>query len=198
LELPVSTASQPASSELFARYRHLLPQNWPASNVASATWSKVGRDLRLKITSESLAKYPALDFFPLPGPDVVVGHPTIESHNTNEVILRVPIESWGKNLSSMAGLVVFSQQANSEDRAAWRISVAPTISAAKAAPPARGIFTFLFFGFLGGIIWNLMPCVLPVISLKIFGFIQQAGQSRRKILRSRIAFTVGIFAWFVG
>ena len=198
LELPISTTSQPANSELFARYRHLLPQNWPGSNVASASWSRVGRDLRLKITSESLAKYPALDFFPLPGPDVVVGHPTIESHNTNEVILRVPIESSEKNLASMAGLVVFSQQANSEDRAAWRISVAPTISAAKAAPPARGIFTFLFFGFLGGIILNLMPCVLPVISLKIFGFIQQAGQSRRKILRSGIAFTVGIFAWFVG
>jgi thiol:disulfide interchange protein DsbD len=198
LELPVSTASQPANSELFARYRHLLPQNWPGSNVASASWSRVGRDLRLKITSESLAKYPALDFFPLPGPDVVVGHPTIESHNTNEVILRVPIESSEKNLSSMAGLVVFSQQANGEDRAAWRISVAPTISAAKTVPPARGIFTFLFFGFLGGIILNLMPCVLPVISLKIFGFIQKAGQSRRKILRSGIAFTVGIFAWFVG
>src|SRR5438067_12295369 len=43
-----------------------------------------------------------------------------------------------------------------------------------------------------------MPCVLPVISLKIFGFIQQAGQSRRKVLRSGIAFAVGIFAWFLG
>jgi len=45
---------------------------------------------------------------------------------------------------------------------------------------------------------NLMPCVLPVISLKIFGFIQHAGQSRRKILRSGIAFAGGIFTWFVG
>src|SRR4029450_8222325 len=63
--------------------------------------------------------------------------------------------------------------------------------------PARGIFTFLLFGFLGGLILNLMPCVLPVISLKIFGFIQQAGQSRQKIFRSGIAFTFGIFAWFI-
>src|SRR4029079_2799789 len=54
------------------------------------------------------------------------------------------------------------------------------------------------FGFLGGLILNLMPCVLPVISLKIFGFIQHAGQSRQKVLRSGIAFAVGIFAWFVG
>jgi len=197
LELPVSTTSQPANSELFARYRHLLPQNWPQSNVASAGWSPVGRDLRLKITSETLANYPAVDFFPLPGQDVVVGHPTIESRNKNEVTFRVPIESAEKNLSSIAGLIVFSQQPNGEDRAAWQISAAPTVSVANAAP-ARGIFTFLLFGFLGGIILNLMPCVLPVISLKIFGFIQQAGQSRRKVLRSGIAFTVGIFAWFIG
>ena len=197
LELPVSTTSQPANSELFARYRHLLPQNWPESNVASANWSRVGRDLRLKITSETLANYPALDFFPLPGQDVVVGHPTIESRNKNEVTFRVPIESSEKNFSSIPGLIVFSQKPNGEDRAAWQISAAPTISAASAAP-ARGIFTFLLFGFLGGIILNLMPCVLPVISLKIFGFIQQAGQSRRKVLRSGVAFTVGIFAWFVG
>src|SRR5205807_6909315 len=63
--------------------------------------------------------------------------------------------------------------------------------------PARGIFTLLLFGFLGGMILNLMPCVLPVISLKIFGFVQQAGQSRQKIFRSGIAFTIGIFAWFI-
>jgi thiol:disulfide interchange protein len=197
LELPVSTTNQAANSELFARYRHLLPQNWPASNVATATWNRVGRDLKLKIASEALAKYPALDFFPLPGPNVVVGHPAVESRNGNEVIVRVPIESSEKNLSSISGLTVYSQQPNGEDRAAWQISALPTVSATSAAP-ARGIFTFLFFGFLGGIILNLMPCVLPVISLKIFGFIQQAGQSRRKVLRSGIAFTLGIFAWFLG
>jgi len=197
LELPVSTTSQPANSEVFARYRRLLPQNWPESNAAKANWSRIGRDLRLKVTSETLANHAALDFFPLPEQGVVVGHPTIESRNGNEVVFRIPIESSEKNLSSIAGLVVYSQHPNGEDRAAWRISAAQTVAATSGAP-ARGIFTFLLFGFLGGIILNLMPCVLPVISLKIFGFIQQAGQSRRKILRSGIAFTVGIFAWFIG
>jgi thiol:disulfide interchange protein DsbD len=197
LELPVSTTNQSANSPVFARYRRLLPQNWPESNAAKANWSRIGRDLRLKVTSETLANHAALDFFPLPEQGVVVGHPTIESRNRNEVVFRIPIESSEKNLSSIAGLVVYSQHPNGEDRAAWRISAAPTVAATSAAP-ARGIFTFLLFGFLGGIILNLMPCVLPVISLKIFGFIQQAGQSRRKILRSGIAFTAGIFAWFVG
>jgi thiol:disulfide interchange protein DsbD len=198
LELPISTTGQPANSELFDRYRRLLPQSWPAGKVPSAEWGRVGSDLRLKITSDALANYPAVDFFPLPEQDVIVGHPKIESRNRNEIVLRIPIESSGKNLSSMAGLVVFSQQPNGQDRAAWQIMAPSVASAGRAAPaPARGMFTFLLFGFIGGIILNLMPCVLPVISLKIFGFIQQAGQSRQKILRSGIAFTTGIFAWFI-
>src|SRR2546428_11467018 len=41
-----------------------------------------------------------------------------------------------------------------------------------------------------------MPCIPPVIPLKIFAFIQQAGQRRQKIFRSGLAFTAGIFAWF--
>jgi thiol:disulfide interchange protein DsbD len=197
LELPVSTTSEPANSEIFARYRHLLPKTWPGSNTATANWSRTEHDLRLKISSETLARYSALDFFPMPEQGVVVGHPAIESRNGKEVVFRIPIESSEKNLSSIAGLVVYSQNPNAEDRAAWQISGAPSV-AATTPRPVRGIFTFLLFGFLGGVILNLMPCVLPVISLKIFGFIQHAGQSRRKVLRSGIAFAAGIFAWFVG
>src|SRR5438132_8598984 len=195
LDLPVASTSQPANTDVFARYRRLLPQNLPAPNVARADWSRVRSDLRLKITSETLAKYPAVDFFPLPEQESIVGHPAVQSRNNNEIVLRIPLESAPKNLSSMAGLVVFSQQPNGDDHAAWQITGAPPVSAARPAP-AHGIFMFLLFGFFGGFILNLMPCVLPVISLKIFGFVQQAGQSRQKIFRSGIAFTIGIFAWF--
>src|SRR5882724_11062748 len=196
LDLPVASTSQPANTDVFARYQRLLPQNLPGPNVARADWSRVGSDLRLKITSETLAKYPAIDFFPLPEQETIVGHPAVQSRNNNEILFRIPLESAPKDLSSIAGLVVFAQQPNSDDRAAWQITSAPALSASRPAP-ARGIFTFLLFGFLGGIILNLMPCVLPVISLKIFGFVQQAGQSRQKILRSGIAFAIGIFAWFI-
>ena len=196
LDLPVASTSQPANADVFARYRRLLPQNSPGSDVARADWSRVGSDLRLKITSETLVKYPAIDFFPLPEQETIVGHPAVQSRNNNEIVFRIPLESAPKDLSSMAGLVVFAQQPNDDNRAAWQITSAPAVSAARSAP-TRGIFTFLLFGFLGGLILNLMPCVLPVISLKIFGFVQQAGQSRQKIFRSGIAFTVGIFAWFI-
>jgi thiol:disulfide interchange protein DsbD len=196
LDLPVASTSQPANTDVFARYRRLLPQNLGGPDVARADWSRVGSDLRLKITGETLAKYQAVDFFPLPEQETIVGHPAVQSRNNGEIVFRIPLESAPKNLSSLAGLVVFAQQPNSDDRAAWQITSAPAFSASRPAP-ARGIFTFLLFGFLGGIILNLMPCVLPVISLKIFGFVQQAGQSRQKIFRSGIAFTIGIFAWFI-
>src|SRR5437870_7234561 len=89
LELPASTASQPANTELFARYRRLLPQNWTGANVATADWGRVGSDLRLKVTGETLARYPAVDFFPLPEQSTVVGHPRIESRSKNEVVFRI-------------------------------------------------------------------------------------------------------------
>jgi thiol:disulfide interchange protein len=196
LDFPVASTSQPANTDVFARYRRLLPQNVPASNVGRADWSRVGSDLRLKITSETLAKYPAVDFFPLPEQETIVGHPAVQSRNNNEIVFRIPLESAPKDLSSVSGLVVFAHQPNGDDRVAWQITSTPAVSASPSAP-ARGIFTFLLFGFLGGLILNLMPCVLPVISLKIFGFVQQAGQSRQKIFRSGIAFTFGIFAWFI-
>ena len=190
-----STTSEPKNTELFARYRRLLPQDWPGEKIATANWSRAGSDLLLKVTSATLPNYPSADFFPLPAGETVVGHPKVESRANNEITFRIPIESPAKNLSSIQGLVIFSQHPNGSDRAAWRIAT-PVIASVAAPAPARGIFTFLFFGFVGGIILNLMPCVLPVISLKIFGFIQQAGQSRQRILRSGLAFTAGIFAWF--
>ena len=37
-------------------------------------------------------------------------------------------------------------------------------------------------GFLGGLILNIMPCVLPVIGLKILSFVEQSGHDRRRAL----------------
>jgi thiol:disulfide interchange protein/DsbC/DsbD-like thiol-disulfide interchange protein len=193
--LPVSAAGTPANTELFARFRRLLPQDMPGSKTVSTDWRRAGADLFFTVTSETLANYPVADFFPLPEGDVVVGHPGVESRNGTEVTFRIPIETGDS--SSINGLVIFGQRENDNDRAAWRVAGTP-VASATSSPPARGVLTFLLFGFLGGIILNLMPCVLPVISLKIFGFIQHAGQSRSKILRSGIAFAGGIFAWFVG
>jgi thiol:disulfide interchange protein len=51
-------------------------------------------------------------------------------------------------------------------------------------------------GFLGGLILNLMPCVLPVIGLKILSFVQQAGQSRRRALMLNVWYSLGLLSVF--
>lgn len=50
--------------------------------------------------------------------------------------------------------------------------------------------------FVGGLLLNLMPCVFPVIGLKIMGFVQQAGDNRRSIALHGITFALGVLASF--
>ena len=66
----------------------------------------------------------------------------------------------------------------------------------RADAPSAGIALLLFFAFAGGIILNLMPCVLPVLSLKLFGLIRQAGEIRGRLLALGGATTAGILASF--
>ena len=56
---------------------------------------------------------------------------------------------------------------------------------------------YLFYAFLGGLILNLMPCVLPVISLKIFSFIRQSQEDSRKIFQHGLIFSTGIILSFL-
>jgi thiol:disulfide interchange protein/DsbC/DsbD-like thiol-disulfide interchange protein len=197
LTLVRSTISNPANAELFDRYRKLLPQDWPAENTATAKWRRSGSDLNLEVTSEALAGSPAVDFFPAPPPSVLIGHPSVEARSGDKITFKIPLQNADKGLSSLPGLLVFASRPNADDRMAWKVSSMGGVTSRPEPVAAPGLLTFLLFGVIGGFILNLMPCVLPVISLKIFGFIQQAGQDRQKILRSGIAFTAGIFTWFI-
>ena len=198
IELPVSDRPKPANDEVFARYRRLLPQPWPAADVASAQWTRSPNEFQLQVKSNVLANYPWAEFHPLPGEKIVVGHPVSE-RGSDGIRFRVPIEAADQNVQSIGGVVVFGSAAEAPDRSAWQVAaeIPRAAKAPAAAADARGILTFLLLGLLGGFILNLMPCVLPVISLKIFGFIQHAGSDRRRIFRSGLAFVAGIFVWFI-
>ena len=55
----------------------------------------------------------------------------------------------------------------------------------------------LLFAFVGGLILNVMPCVLPVISLKLFGLVVHSDESRASILRHNIFYTLGVLSTFL-
>ena len=59
------------------------------------------------------------------------------------------------------------------------------------------LITALIFALIGGLILNLMPCVFPVISLKVLSFVSMGGSSQRKIRNHALVFTVGVIASFM-
>ncbi|MGI4718161.1 MAG: protein-disulfide reductase DsbD family protein [Janthinobacterium lividum] len=69
-------------------------------------------------------------------------------------------------------------------------------AAAPAADPGRPWLAVLAFAFLGGAILNLMPCVFPVLSLKVLGFAQHGGE-RRRIVAGGFAYTAGVIVSFL-
>jgi thiol:disulfide interchange protein DsbD len=203
LELPKSETAESANADLFSHYRKLLPQG--AETIED--WTRAPAEVSFSFRTASLANYPFVDLYPLPDEKVLVGHPSVQSRAGDEVKFKVPFEN--ESPAGLRGLIVAGQSAIDANRIGWYFNAGAS-AAADAQPslravgikasttPARGLATYLFFGFLGGFILNLMPCVLPVISLKIFGFVKQAGQHRRYIFRSGVLFVAGIFAWFIG
>jgi len=71
----------------------------------------------------------------------------------------------------------------------------PAISA--AAPDGGGLWTVLLSALLGGMILNLMPCVLPVLSIKLVGLTRQAGAGRRAVRVGFAATGLGIVTSFL-
>lgn len=56
---------------------------------------------------------------------------------------------------------------------------------------------FLLLAFVGGLILNVMPCVLPVIAIKVLSFVQQAGEDRRRIFFLNVAYAAGVISVFL-
>ena len=73
------------------------------------------------------------------------------------------------------------------------VTAAPVVS---ANTEFSSIWRALLFAFIGGMILNLMPCVLPVLSLKILGFVQQAGEDKTKSVMHGLSFTGGVMLSF--
>jgi thiol:disulfide interchange protein DsbD len=61
---------------------------------------------------------------------------------------------------------------------------------------AGGMAGTLFLAVVGGLILNLMPCVFPVLGIKILGFVSQAGHERGKVVAHGLCFSSGVLLSF--
>ncbi len=67
----------------------------------------------------------------------------------------------------------------------------------QAETTTHSFFIWMLLAFGGGILLNLMPCVFPMIGLKVLGFAKEAGASRRTVVLNGLLYSAGVIASFL-
>ncbi len=195
LNLPVGTAAEidPAAADLFAKARASQPaeaKGWQFSATAD------GADILLRAEpAKPLATVPT---------DFVPNQPFVKSASSGgsitrdgeALLVRLPratkdaLDNDLPQGGSFSGVLIGPQPiAVPETSISMAARPRESLPFAKYLPILGGML-------LGGLILNLMPCVFPVIGLKIMGFVQQAGSDRKKIALHGITFALGVLASF--
>ena len=209
LILPVAGAAEPGSNAaLFEAARASRPE-------LSSDWSVTGRIddgiLVLTVVGEDVPGdiyfYAESEGVVDPSAEQVLSYP---ASDRAELRLSADAVFLGDPLDSIDGLL-------ESGGSAWSVEVrmgdAPPLAhpatAPKGASPASapagfeqrllalGFPGFLTLAFLGGLILNIMPCVLPVLSLKVFSLLKHAGQTRADAFKHGLAYTVGVVLSFL-
>ncbi len=68
------------------------------------------------------------------------------------------------------------------------------VEVAATASGPDSVWAILPLAFVAGFLLNLMPCVLPVVGLKLLSFVQQSGDSRRRVLLLNVAYSAGLMS----
>lgn len=219
LELPVVSSApepDPAWTGLFAKTRERLPladSGWQAGFVpVDAGW-----ELHLLPPDWFEGELKSIHFFPYQA-DVVDASAAqaLRREGAAYVLTLERAQFQSGEVEELTGVVVSPQGwrgADSEHAiaitatpgspdpdfaAAGSTSTGSTGQGGGGPPGGAGtLFMALLFAFLGGMILNLMPCVLPVLSLKIFNFVKHAGESRRVSLNHGLVFTAGVWLSFL-
>jgi thiol:disulfide interchange protein DsbD len=163
------------------------------------------------------------DFYPEALEEIVSGRTEVTA-DAREAKLRVPLSVYEKSQKALTLRGVLIYQLESGERTAADITV-PLSAEFCAELPIVGekadekggsssildqtfvtsiaqgeqipFSLYLAFAFIGGILLNIMPCVLPVIALKIFGLVRMAGDRPRQVRRLGVFFSLGILASFL-
>lgn len=198
LDLPASAgasppALDPEAANLIARAEARVPDDGTMSGLAvGGVAVQPGNPAALKVRLSSRD--------PLAAPDAIVesqrwtyGAPQFAlgpDRRTAEAVL--PVTS-GPDAAAMAGSEVVLTVTDGS-RAA---EVRHTVGRGAARPtrnPLGEILPFLAFALVGGLVLNLMPCVLPVLSLKLLSVLRHQGQTRRQIRLGFLATAAGVVA----
>jgi thiol:disulfide interchange protein DsbD len=190
--LPVRDAAPPRGvhAPAIEAARALVPG--PPAFRASA--SAAGDALQLRVTGAARPR--AAYFFPAVAGVVEHASPQRLEASQDGFTLRLERAANASLPVSLDGVLELDGHAF-EVRAPLRGTSAGAAAGASPAPPsALTLPLALGLAFLGGLVLNLMPCVLPVLSLKVLGFVRHGAEGRGPLAHAG-AFTAGVVVFFL-
>jgi thiol:disulfide interchange protein DsbD len=200
--LNVALESKPSKdAALIESWKLKLPQI--ATNLAARAWweSSDAGETRTAIIEWDLADKPAeVDFLPYASAAFKIAGSTERVDGPDgKIRIRKPVEkSEGDWPKEIAGVLV-SRQTKDAPMKGWeaKLSVGAPPAEKRVAAPLASILPMLGFAFLGGLLLNIMPCVLPVIALKVLGFVNQAKETPQRVRRLGIIYGLGVIVSFL-
>src|SRR5229473_6468095 len=187
-------AGETGYAALIARYAARVPRDGGAGLALAAATVIPSKQpvLELRVKAEQLLHAP--DAF-IEGPEgVTFGAPRlVHGEAPGEALLRLPVFGERPAIERMVGHPVTVTLVDGER--SLEAAIAPA-----AGPPAadfRLLLGVLPLALLGGLILNFMPCVLPVLSIKILGMVEQGGRSRRAVRLGFLATAAGVIVSFL-
>ena len=190
LSLKLNDGGQgPADQDIFSKYAASVPKAGSVPAGYSVSMKSSGSQMVVEFSG--VPEGSRLDFFPEPPENVVLNH---GKQAGKSVALSV---DGGSALDRLKGVAVV--QANGKTDA-FEVELKSGGQAAATGngvtADLAGVLRAVVFALIGGLILNVMPCVLPVISLKIFGFVSEAGERPDKAFKLALVFSAGIVSCF--
>jgi suppressor for copper-sensitivity B len=198
LDLPAGAPAPGAMGHaaLIARFAARVPGEGTAAGLKlQAAILTPGADPTLELRVRSEAPLVAPDAF-IEGPaGITFGPPRMAPGDTpGEALLRLPAFGERGALDRLVGQPLTVTLVDGERSLEAAVALAAGRPAADLGWPLLGI---LPLALLGGFILNFMPCVLPVLSIKLLGAIEQGGRSRRAVRLGFLATAAGIILSFL-
>ncbi|WP_413204802.1 protein-disulfide reductase DsbD family protein [Rhodospirillum sp. A1_3_36] len=209
LMLPPGPAKPSPQAHSISQYLAQVPKNG-TSHGLSVTEAVIeeGGVVRVAVSANPPLSQP--DLFVEPPPGLAFGPPSVTlTDGGRSALLRAPLEGEAPLLGQTISALVADGIRGVEttiDTATLAEPGAPLTAAAAGRAPiadlngggeAPALWTMLGLALVGGLILNLMPCVLPVLSLKILGLVGHGGGAPRRARLSFLATSAGILASFL-
>jgi thiol:disulfide interchange protein len=189
LDLPAGTGAPGADAALFAASDARTPR-------ASPFPAHIAADGKLWLAAPGLPVRSAIFYPAEPG---VIDQGAAQVLRVGAQTLALGLKPLKAPLASLSGVLALTDKGGqTEYLSVNATSAALPADTAGAMPPAPspGLARALLLAFAGGLILNLMPCVLPVLAMKALALARLGGAAQAKVRREALLYTVGVLAAF--